>query len=92
VQRRYACPRFLHQSFIEYSSQSVMHCGWAKAFYQQQKQKGKGHFAAVRALAFKWIRILFRCWQDKRAYDDAKYLAALKKRNHKLWEEAVALA
>ena len=91
VQRRYACPRFLHQSFVEYSSQSIMHCAWAKAFYRQQREKGKGHFAAVRALAFKWIRILFRCWQDKRAYDDAKYLAALQKRSPQLWSEAMAL-
>lgn len=92
VQRRYACPRFLHQSFLEYSSQSIMHCTWAKAFYSSQRKKGKGHFAAVRALAFKWIRILFRCWQDKRAYDDARYLTALKKRSHNLWAEAVTLA
>jgi len=91
VQRRYACPRFLHQSFVEYSAQSIMHCAWAKAFYQRQRNKGKGHFAAVRALAFKWIRILFRCWQDKRAYDDAKYLAALKKRSPQLWSETMAL-
>jgi len=34
----------------------------------------------VRALAFKWIRIVFRCWQDRVAYDETRYLAALVKR------------
>jgi hypothetical protein len=35
-------------------------------------------------LAFKWIRILFRCWQDRVAYDENKYLAALARRGSPL--------
>jgi hypothetical protein len=61
VQRRFARPLFLHQSFMEYADRSVRHCAWAKAFLRSQRAKGKGHYAAVRALAFKWIRIIFRC-------------------------------
>jgi hypothetical protein len=34
----------------------------------------------VRALAFKWIRIVFRCWQDRAVYDENRYLATLAKR------------
>jgi hypothetical protein len=44
-----------------------------------QRHKGKTHQAAIRALAFKWIRIVFRCWQDNRPYDEVKYLMALKR-------------
>ena len=33
--------------------------------------------AAVRSLAFKWIRPAFRCWQDRVPYDDARYVASL---------------
>jgi hypothetical protein len=29
---------------------------WARAYYQQQRERGNDHHAAVRALAFKWIR------------------------------------
>jgi hypothetical protein len=36
------------------------------------------------ALAFKWIRILFRCWKDRVAYDERKYLAVLAKRGSPL--------
>jgi hypothetical protein len=39
VQRRFARPPFLHQSFIEYSDQSVRHYAWAKAFYRSQRSK-----------------------------------------------------
>ena len=57
---------------------------WAKAYYQQQRERGKGHQAAVRALAFKWIRVLYACWRDRRPYDEAAYLAALRRRNSPL--------
>ena len=33
------------------------------------------------ALAFKWIRILYRCWKSRQCYDEPTYLAALKQRN-----------
>jgi hypothetical protein len=38
----------------------------------------------VRSLAFKWLRILFRCWKDRRPYDEAKYLFALKQKKSPL--------
>jgi hypothetical protein len=34
--------------------------------------------------AFKWQRILFRCWKDQVPYNDSTYLAALKQRNSPL--------
>lgn len=79
VQRRRACPRFLHQSLVEYAAKSILHCSWAKAFYDIQRSTGKGYWAAVRALAFKWIRIIFRCWQERVAYDEKRYLEGLVK-------------
>jgi hypothetical protein len=53
-------------------------------YYQQQHSKGHTHHEAVRARAFKWIRIVFRCWQDRVAYDANTYLAALVKRGSPL--------
>jgi len=38
----------------------------------------------VRSLAFKWIRIIWKCWQTNTPYDEAIYLACLKKRNSPL--------
>ena len=45
--------------------------------------------AALRALAFKWIRILHRGWTDRTPYDEARYLLALQKRQAPLLKFAV---
>jgi hypothetical protein len=54
---------------------------WAGLYYAQQKAKGSSLQSAVRALAYKWVRILYKCWKDKIPYDESKYLKALKERN-----------
>ncbi len=84
VHSRWACPKFLRQSFHEWAGHSIAQSAWARAYYQQQRKRGKGHHAAVRALVFKWIRVLFRCWKDGIAYDESKYLAALAQRGSPL--------
>jgi transposase len=81
VHWRWACPKFLRQTFVEWSASSIPHSFWARAFYQRHKAKGASHNAAIRALAFKWIRVLFRCWVDGVPYDESRYLAALQKRH-----------
>jgi transposase len=80
VHWRLQCPKFLRQTFVEWAAESTRHSFWARAYYQQQRDKGASHQAAVRALAFKWIRILFRCWQNRTRYEEAVYLNALKQR------------
>jgi transposase len=84
VHRRWSRPHFIHQSFFEYASQSALHCAWAKAFLQQQKAKGKTHPTAVRALAFKWQRIMFKCSRDRVPYQETTYLKSLKQRGSPL--------
>ncbi len=88
VHFRYRCPTFLRQSFIEWVGHTIPRSYWAEAFYRQQRAKGARHQAALRALAFKWIRILFRCWKDRIAYDETTYLKALKKRGSPLLKNA----
>jgi len=92
VHFRWACPKFLRQSFHEWAGHSIAQSVWARSYYQQLRSRGKGHHAAVRALAFKWIRILFRCWKDRVAYDEKKYLAALVRRGSPLAAVNVAVA
>jgi len=77
IHRRYARPLFLHQSFMEYANESIRHSLWARAFYQKQKAAQKTHWVIIRALAYKWIRILFRCWQEQTPYDEIRYLKSL---------------
>jgi transposase len=81
---RWSCPKFLRQTFVEWALQTRKHSFWAEAFYQMQRKNGKTHQAAIRALAFKWIRIVFRCWQERQPYDEVKYLMALKRKGSPL--------
>jgi transposase len=75
---RWNASKFLRQTFVEWAGQSVPKCAWAKAYYLQQRAAGKRHQATLRALAFKWIRILWRCWRDRVPYDEGRYLASLR--------------
>ena len=81
VHWRWNCPRFLRQTFVEFAYCSINQCAWAKAYYDDQKSRGKKHHQAIRALAFKWIRIIWKCWTDKVPYDDSIYLKSLEKKN-----------
>ncbi len=89
VHWRLQCPKFLRQTFVEWAAESTRHSFWAQVYYQQQRDKGKAHQAAVRALAFKWIRILYRCWQERTPYDESIYLQALKRRSAPLLHNLV---
>ena len=77
---RHTVPKFLPQSFNEFANCSICGCSWAKAYYETQRAKGKSHHTAVRALSFKWIRILFACWKNRTPYDPHRYQLALSKR------------
>ncbi len=90
VHWRWACPTFLRQTFVEWAASSISHSFWARAFYDSHRAKGSSHNATVRALAFKWIRILFRCWVDRTPYDESRYLSALQKRKSPLLRFAAA--
>jgi transposase/transposase IS116/IS110/IS902 family protein len=77
---RWACSKFIRQTFHEWAACSIRTCSWARQFYDKQRANQKKHHAAVRALAYKWIRIFFRCWRDRVAYSDQRYEEALCKR------------
>jgi len=79
VQRRFACPKFVKQTFHEFARMSIRYCDWARVYYQDMRQRGAKHHASVRALAYKWIRIIYACWRDRVPYDDKRYMQALRK-------------
>jgi transposase len=84
IRWRYFCPKFFRQTFHEYAAQSIQDSFWARAFYHSQRAKGKDHHAAVRALAFKWIRIIWKCWQTRTPYNEVIYLESLRKKGSSL--------
>jgi transposase len=84
IRWRYFCPTFLRQSFHEYAGESINHSFWARAYDMSQRARGKRHQAAVRALAFKWIRITYKCWQTRTPYSEVRYLESLRKKGSPL--------
>ena len=74
----------MRQTFVEWAGQTINKSFWAGAYYRQQRDKGSSHQAAVRSLAFKWIRTPYRCWQTNTPYDESRYLDALRKRHSPL--------
>jgi transposase len=79
VQRRRRCPKFLRQSFHEDAASSILYSAWANAFYRAQRARGKSHQTAVRALAYKWQRVLFHCWKHRIPYDESRHCENLNK-------------
>jgi transposase len=80
VQRRYACPKYLRQTFHEFADSARKFCPWTKARYRMLRDKGMKHNAALRKLARSWIRILFRVWQTRIPFDCERYIVQLQKR------------
>jgi transposase len=81
ISRRLAKPQFEHQTWIEFAKCSTLECQWARQFVEAKTKAGKSYYTAIRALAYKWIRILCVCWKKGVKYDEARYLKALQQHN-----------
>jgi hypothetical protein len=44
---------------------------WTRVTYEAARARGQSHSRAVRSVGARWGRILWRCWQDRCAYDPA---------------------
>jgi len=80
IHHRLACAKFVKQTFHEFADQSIRYSSWARAYYDLQRSRGKQHHAALRALAYKWILIIFRCWKNCKPYDEPTYIDSLRRR------------
>jgi transposase len=84
VTRRYACPKFLLQTFHEFARCASIHCPWSRAYYLWQRSIGVGQHAAIRKLATRWNRIIFAMWKTKTPYDPKRYLNTMISQDHPL--------
>jgi hypothetical protein len=84
IRWRYCCPQFLRPSCHEYAGESIQHSFWARADYMSPRARGKSHQAAVRAWAFTWIRIIYKCWQTRTPDNEVRYLESLRKKSSPL--------
>ena len=92
VHHRYICCKFLKQTFHEFAKCSLSRSVWANAYYYQQREKGSSEHEAIRALAYKWIRIITACWKNRTPYSEEKYLESLRRRGSPLIKRIEAQA
>ena len=78
--RRRKTSKFLLQTFHEFAGHSTAFSAWAKAYYKEAEARGQRHNVIIRALAFKWLRIIYRCWCDRTVYNEDAYIVALQMR------------
>jgi transposase len=84
VHMRWACPKFLRQTFHEFAYHSTKFSRWAKAYVAMRKAGGHPYQEIIRGLAFKWQRILTSCWKTHQTYDEDRYLQRLRATHSRL--------
>lgn len=78
VNFRWACDKRFRQAMTTFADNSRHASPWAAAVYQAAIDRGCDHPHAVRILARAWIRVIWRCWKDRVAYDPTKHGAAIR--------------
>ena len=76
VSFRWACNKRLRQALTTFADNSRHASPWARATYADARRRGCDHPHAIRILARAWVRVLWRCWQDRRPYDVTLHRAA----------------
>ena len=79
VSFRRGCRKGYRNTLHQFAWVSIRYCAWANAFYKSCRQRRQSHGLALRNLAAKWLKIIFRMWQNNEPYDDLRYRDALTK-------------
>ncbi len=72
VRRRKACDSHVLQALSDLAfttAFSVSGC-WARPFYERKRTEGKDHHEALRAVALRWVKIIWAMWDRDIQYDE----------------------
>jgi transposase len=72
---RLACNRYLRDAVMQWAFCSLEQSRWARDFYDAQRARGKRHYQALRALANRWLELLWHCLNKDVRYDEAVHTA-----------------
>jgi transposase len=70
---RHACDDTLRATVHLWANLSRAQCAWAEAYYQVHRKKGQSHACALRCLGQRWLKILWKMWQSRMPYDEARH-------------------
>jgi transposase len=71
---RRACNLHLRATLHLWADHSRVKAPWAQAYYRQKREQGMRHAAALRCLAMRWLKVLWKMWADRSAYDGDRHL------------------
>jgi hypothetical protein len=75
IARRLAYNRYLGNAVQMWAFCSLQQSAWARQFYDAKIAMGKSHHTALRALANRWLEILWHCLRLRVRYDEAIHTA-----------------
>lgn len=77
VMFRLACNTHLRDAVHQFALHSLQQSEWARAYYDRTRRRGHRHHHALRALAAKWLKIIFVLWSRQVPYDETHHLATI---------------
>ena len=90
IQFRFACDKALRYVIDHVAFLSLHSSVWARAYYDQQRARGHSHRQALRALAAKWLKIIFVMWQHQIPYDEQYHLATMTRQQLRHGQKQIA--
>ena len=73
VHFRAGCNKHLRVALHLWANLSREKSAWAQVYYQRKRDQGKSHATALRCLAQRWLKILWKMWQTHTRYDEAMH-------------------
>ena len=74
VTMRRACNKNLRAAMHLFADKSRAQCAWAATYYRVLRERGKTHAQALRSLGQRWLKIIWKMWQTRTAYDGELHL------------------
>jgi len=82
---RRACNKTLRFTVHLWANASRQTCDWARAYYEHKRAQGQNHASALRCLGKRWLKILWRMWQNRERYDETKHCKNLERHGSPIW-------
>jgi transposase len=73
VHFRWACNKRFRVAITTFADNSRHDSAWAAQVYTDACARGLDHPHAIRVLARAWIRIIWRCWNDRTPYNPGRH-------------------
>jgi transposase len=71
---RRGCDREFRRIVQQFARASTRQSGWALAYWHEVRPRCRSDSDAYRRLANRWLAIIWRMWQDRKAYDETYHL------------------